>query len=147
MFRLGKRIVLPFHDVVAGSFSIDRSAFPKVMVRYVGAISDDAFRAHLADFSALLAGGKRYGVVFDATSAERPSAVQRRMQSDWIERNKSDIRAMCVGGAFAITSPFVRGAMQAILWVSPMPFEHVLFATVPEAEEWVDGALARRGLR
>lgn len=132
---------------MAGSFTIDRSAFPKVIVRYVGAISDDAFRAHLVDFSALLSSGRRYGVVFDATDAERPSAVQRRMQSDWIAQNTSDIRAMCVGGAFAITSPFVRGAMQAILWVSPMPFEHVLFGTVREAEEWIEGVLVRRGLR
>ena len=126
-----------------GSYAVDASRFPKVQVRFVGALTDEAFRAYLNEYGALLARGERYGIVFDATQADRPTAVQRRMQSEWIHANEPVLRRLCVGGAFAISSSLVRGAMQAILWVSPLPFEHVVVERVADADAWLDARLKR----
>ena len=95
---------------MTGSYAVDASRFPKVQVRFVGALTDEAFRAYLNEYGALLARGERYGIVFDATQADRPTAVQRRMQSEWIHANEPVLRRLCVGGAFAISSSLVRGA-------------------------------------
>ena len=125
------------------SYAVDATQFPKVRVRFVGVLTDDAFRAYLAEYGAILAKGERYGIVFDATQAGRPTAVQRRMQSEWIQANDALLRKLCVGGAFAISSALVRGAMQAILWVSPLPFEHVVVEKVADADVWLDARLKR----
>ena len=125
---------------------MDTSAFPKVRIRFVGGVDDAAFRVSLDDTARLLARGQRYSIVLDATRAERPTAVQRKLQAEFVSANAATLKRLCVGGAFAIASPIVRGALQAILWVAPLPFEHVVFGTTQEAEAWVDARLRRERL-
>jgi hypothetical protein len=115
---------------------------PLVRVTYDGEITDAAFRLHLNEYAELIRRGQRYGVIFDATRAARPSATQRRMMASFMTEHRADLARLCVGGAFVITSPLIRGAMTAILWISPMPFPHVVVASEAEALGWVRSRLS-----
>ncbi|HJL18674.1 MAG TPA: hypothetical protein RMH99_23635 [Sandaracinaceae bacterium LLY-WYZ-13_1] len=129
-----------------GSYTIDEAAFPLVRIRYDGIVSDEEFARHLEAYGALVERGARYGVLFDATTAGRPPATQRRMMAEFMRRRRDELARRCVGGAFVITSPLIRGAMTAILWVAPMPFQHVIVSSAAEAEGWVRGRLQAEGL-
>lgn len=132
-------------------YVVDSSGFPLVRITYEGKIDDDAFRAHLAEYAALIARKQRYALVFDATRSGAPGAAQRRMQADFIEEHRAQLSVLCAGGAFAISSPVIRGALTAILWVTSLPFPHTVVADVKSAEAWArtrldvgDVALSRR---
>lgn len=129
-----------------GSFTVDTADFPLVRVTYEGHIDDNAFARHLEEYARLLERGQRYAVVFDATRAARPPAGQRRMQADFIRAHSDELGRLCVGGAFAINSTVVRGAMTAILWLSPMPFPYEICPDVDSAVRWTTGRLRETGL-
>lgn len=132
--------------MIVGSFRIDDSQMPLVRVTYDGEITDDEFRRHLDEYAALVRRGRRYGAVFDATRAARPSATQRRMMAEFINAREAELSRVCVGGAFVIDSPLIRGAMTAILWVASMPFPHTVVSSEAEALGWVRGRLAAAGV-
>ena len=45
--------------------------------------------------------------------------------------------------AFVIDSPIVRGALTAILWIQPLPYEHRIVGTRADANAWLRGQLTR----
>lgn len=130
-----------------GRFAIEQQRWPLVVVTYDGGIDDAAFEAHLSEYQSVLDRGQRYAAVFDATRAAVPPPRQRHLQAKFMDRHRATLARLCVGGGFAISSSLVRGAMTAILWLAPMPFEHVVVSTRGEAERWALERLRRAGLQ
>ena len=120
-----------------GQYRVDSSDMPIVRITFDGAVSDDEFRAYLDAYDAIVDEGKPYVAVFDARTAAAPPARQRRMMAKWLNDRGPAVRRVCHGGAFAITSRVIRGALTAILWLAPLPFEHTVVGTIEEAEDWV----------
>ena len=52
------------------------------------------------------------------------------------------IQLLCVGGAFVISSPIIRGALAAILWMQPLPWPHTVVGDVAAGERWARKKLA-----
>lgn len=125
-----------------GSIVVDSSRAPLLLVRFDGAVDDDAFRGYLQELTAWLDRGQRYAIVLDARTASPPPAHQRRMQADMIKAEAKRLKQLCVGGAFVIPSPLVRGALTAILWIQPLPWEHTVVADLEAAEAWARNRLA-----
>jgi hypothetical protein len=127
---------------------VDHSRLPLVVIRFEGAPSDDEFVRYLDDVAReVFALDRPHGMVIDAARMTSMSAKQRRMQADWMEKHDASVRRNSVGNAMVITSPLIRGALTAILWIRPMPGEHVVVSTFAEAERWIIEKLRARGLR
>jgi hypothetical protein len=116
---------------------MDATQVPLVRVTVEGRVSDADFRTYLLDSDRLIAAGARYVLLYDLLRAEGVTALQRRLQSEWIHKNEGTLHRLCLGAAFAIDSAIMRGTLTAILWISPLPFEHAVVPSIPEAEAWV----------
>lgn len=129
-----------------GRIVVDTSRAPLLVVRYEGTVDDDAFAAYLAELHRFVERGERYAAVYDASECGVPSKVQRRMQAQALKDDRDRTARLCVGGAFVISSAPVRGALMAILWVQPLPYEHVTVANAAAAEAWALRRLTGVGL-
>ena len=129
------------------AFFYDDSRLPLFVVRSDGEATDAEFDAYLAHMSRILTRAARYAVLFDARGAARPTPRQRQKQADWMKQHASSLRQHNVGIAFVIESAIVRGALTAILWLSPMAAPHKVVATPEQAERWLSELLAAEGLK
>lgn len=125
-----------------GSIELDRSSWPVVVVRFDGIASDDEFARYLEETLACLQPGKRSVTVLDAREPTGATQHQRRMQADWMKQNRARIKECSAGLAFVFESPMVRGVLTAIMWISPLPVPHRIFAKMEEAREWSRQRLA-----
>ncbi len=126
-------------------YEIDDSRFPLVVVRFVGLLTDEDFRAYLERAEAVRSRGPN-AAILDATHAGYLPARQRRMQAEWMKRHREMLRRNSLGSAFVVPSPLIRGVLTAILWIADMPGPHVVVETYAEAEEWVRAKLDAAGL-
>jgi hypothetical protein len=108
-----------------------------VVVKPPVPLSDQAFERMLSELVRHLQGSEPYGLVFDLTSAEMPSALQRRKLSDHVRSNQQAIRKNVRGLAVVATSAVLRGVTTAVFWVSPPPVEWRTFELLADAKSWV----------
>lgn len=126
-----------------GSISVDTAAWPLVRVTYVGTVDDAHFERYLDAQAGLLERKEPYVIVFDARESGMPSAKQRQRMATFTRERQADISRRCRRGVFVISSPLIRGALTAILWLQPLPFPHDVVATIEEAERLLDVERAR----
>ena len=117
-----------------GNITVDPSDWPLARVTYDGVVDDEAFEAYLTSQTALLERRQPYVILFDARTAGMPSARQRQRMANNMKENEPELRRLCKRGVFVISSPVVRGALTAILWLQPLPFPHDVVSTLEEAE-------------
>lgn len=121
----------------------------RVLVQ-VSVITDENLRIHLDELLAMMAanhaGGRRNVVVIDASFGMRPSAAQLEQQADWIHAHRELLGASCLGIAFVIPSPLVRGALAAIFWIAQLPIPHTVHATLGHAIDWASARLDESGI-
>lgn len=117
----------------------------RVLVQ-ISETTDENLRAYLDEQAAEMRSNRQQGrktvVVIDASVGMRPTPTQRKMQADWITEHKDLLAASCLGIAFVIPSPLVRGALTAIFWVAQMPIPHTVHGTLSAAIEWAGKQLA-----
>lgn len=126
--------------------TIDTSRHPIVVVTFSGYISEPEFDGYLASMSRIIGRSEKTLTILDARRAIRNPASQRKKQADWLKQHQEQLRKYSLGTAFVITSPFVRGALTAILWLQPLPNDHILVGTLAEAEAWAEKQLRAAGL-
>ena len=129
-----------------GAFRFDDSRFPLVVVTFSGSLGDDDFEAYLARMSGLLARRSKNVTLLDARAADSPSARQRAKQADWLKANRETLQQYSLGTVFVISSAMVRGALTAILWMSPMPAGHTVVGTLEEGEHWAYERMVAAGV-
>ncbi|NUP13162.1 MAG: STAS/SEC14 domain-containing protein [Polyangiaceae bacterium] len=127
-----------------GSIRIDDDRTGMLVVTFVGTVSDDEFKRYLDEVGAPLQRRAPYAVVLDARASDRTPAVQRKLQADWLTQHRSELARYCVGNAFVITSPLVRGVLTAILWLQPLPVPYVVCSSLEAARKWARDRLAVR---
>lgn len=125
----------------ADEIEFDQREFPLVVVRFAPNVTDDGLGAYLARLTANLdraeREGRMMGLLFDATRSGMLNATQRRRQADWTRDYFIRSRRWCVGFAFVIHSKVIRGLLEAILWLSPLPSPHVVVSSEEEARAWL----------
>lgn len=127
-------------------FSYDDSRSPLLIITSTGDATDQEFDAYLTRMTQLLDRGQRYAILFDARHAGRPPPKQRQKQAEWMKTHAPSLRAHNAGIAFVIDNAIVRGALTAILWLSPMASPHRVVATMEQGEHWLTELLAAEGL-
>lgn len=126
---------------------VDDSRFPLVIIRYVGTTSDDDFMRYLSKMEELVLHRRTTNAaVLDASAADATPAKQRRMQAEWMKSNEALIARYCVGNAFVITSPLLRGALTAIFWMQQPAAPTIVLATFDAAERWATDRLREAGV-
>ncbi len=132
------------------SYVIDDRRWPLLKVIWKGAVTNEEFMAYLGELERNLArtnaAGTRTAILMDARSAAATDSVQRRMQAEWMKANELACRRLCVGFGFVLDSALVRGALTAILWLAPLPAEHLVCSTIEEAEKWLCQRLQAAGV-
>lgn len=129
-----------------GSIETDSSRLPLLVIRFTGVVDDVAFDRYLEQTRERATSGKRYAVLADATNAGVATAPQRKRQADFIKAHRELLAHVCVGNAFVIPNPLVRGVLTAILWLQPLPYDHVVVNGVADGEAWCRKRLAAAGL-
>lgn len=117
-----------------GSIAVDSSAWPFVRVTYVDTVDDARFDEYVRRQAALLDRREPYVILFDARASGMPSARQRQRMAEYMREREAELRRYCKRGVFVISSPVIRGALTAILWLQPLPFPHEVVASVADAE-------------
>jgi hypothetical protein len=126
----------------------DVEFLPFIVVTHVGVATDAEFANHLAAVEANMYGARagRRIVIHDATWSGPTSAMQRRMQADWLKKHEDQLRKLTIASVFVIPSTFVRGVLTAILWLQPLPTEHHVSSCLSDALEWSEKRLIEEGL-
>jgi hypothetical protein len=117
-----------------------------LLVRFDGPSSDEEFKDYLERLDASLERRTKSVTVVDARDAGVSSALQRKMQAEWMQRNAETLAAFSLGTVFVITSTMVRGFLTAIMWMQQPPGGHHIVATIDEAHAWTTQRLKRAGL-
>jgi hypothetical protein len=110
-------------------------------------VSDGDFDRYLSTYDRVVARGEPWVSIFDARDVRPLDSKQVRQQADWIERNSQVLSKLNFGIAFVIPSPTIRGVLKAILWLQPIPQQHVVVATMSAAYGWCESQLRAAGLR
>jgi hypothetical protein len=126
------------------AIELDDTAFPLLLVRFGPDWTQQEFDGYLGWYLARLRRRQRLAIVFDATQARAPSAVERRQQADFLREHEALLKLHCVGAAFAISSTVIRGALTAIFWIQPPVYEHTVVSTVAEGTSWARKRLGAR---
>jgi hypothetical protein len=129
-----------------GTYRFDDSRYPLVVVTFLGGLTDEAFDEYLRQMSGLLTRRSKNVTLLDARDAESPSAKQRQKQAEWLKANREALKEYSLGTAFVISSAMVRGALTAILWMTPMPAAHAVVGTFDEGERWAYDQLMKAGV-
>lgn len=127
------------------AIEIDESRWPMIVVTFTGNATEAEFDDYLRRMSEFLQRSEPYVTVLDATRSDVTPATQRRKQADWLRAREASLRRHSAGTAFVISSAVVRGVLTAILWMQPLPQQHVIVATRAEATKWAREQLRSRG--
>lgn len=109
----------------------------------LGPLDEASMRRHLDLQSrwirAAVAGGATPNkgiIVLDASVNLVPSATVRRLQADWHREHERELEALVQSMAFVVNSRLVRGAMQAVFWLSQPAYPMTVHASLEAAIPW-----------
>ena len=87
--------------------------------------------------------------VVQLSSLSHATATQRRMFAEHLKRFEGHDVQWNGGSALIVPSPWLRGLVTAVFWISPPKFRHQAFAKRTDALEWaqlqLDAKLAESG--
>jgi hypothetical protein len=107
-----------------------------LVVRIEEQISPRAFDKHLAELGRALdlrADDQRNAVIYDVPWLSSMDALRRRNVAETLNQRKDILRRSTAAFALVTASKLVRGAMEAIFWMSPPSFPVLVGETCFEA--------------
>lgn len=126
---------------------IEERYWPLLVVRFVGTPTDQQFQAYLERMTQLVGNGRKRVLLLDGRRAGRAPPSQRRMQAEWMQANKEQIRAVNLLMLIVINSAIVRGVLTAILWFQDIPGNYKVVSSLDEALELARNEVDKSGLR
>ncbi|MBL4683753.1 MAG: hypothetical protein JKY37_04120 [Nannocystaceae bacterium] len=123
---------------------VDDSAFPFVVVRFIGDNTDQELEEYFARLDEVRAAAPhRYVVMLDATHAKLPTGRQLRMHANWLRKRMNKIRRSSLASAYVVPSPAVRVALKALFTLQAMETPYVVVDTVADARAVLQAYLDR----
>lgn len=125
-------------------YQLNASKWPLVTIIATESSTKAELDEHFREYRKLLDRNQAYAVIFDATSIGAPAPSVRKQFADFLTDNAPDMRRLCKGTAFVISSALVRGALTALLWLMrELPFPYQVVESRMEAEQWAQDQLTR----
>lgn len=119
---------------------VDESTFPIIKIRFTGTKSTDQnFQSYLAQNKDCYRHGKRLAILFDASNASIPRLSHQKMQAAWLKENEELMKTFCVGTAYVIQNPLIRGILKMIFSFQTQPVPYQIFDSEAKAQSWVAG--------
>ncbi|MCP4195858.1 MAG: hypothetical protein GY762_01800 [Proteobacteria bacterium] len=116
--------------------------WPILVVYSPADFTEDDLRAQLEEIGKIYDIRKEpYVLVLDATSGRRPSALQRKIQSEFREKYDAHIREYCRGTAFVTSSELLKGAATAMFWIKKPTTTTKFFTNIQQAFAWAEEQL------
>lgn len=117
--------------------TFDDSLWPLMTVTFTGTISAQDFDTYISRMAECLGRGEKYLYILDSRGlSTAPNLEQRQRLVSWVRENESALRQRVLGGAFVITSPFIRLAMNIMCQLKPMPHPHTIVGDIEVARAW-----------
>jgi hypothetical protein len=82
--------------------------------------------------------------VIDLSNVTKAPATQRKELAEHLERFEELSVPWYAGSALIVPSPWLRGVVTAVTWLSPPKFTYQLFSKPIEAERWAKKQLAAK---
>jgi len=82
--------------------------------------------------------------VIDLSNVTKAPATQRKELAEHLERFEELSVPWYAGSALIVPSPWLRGVVTAVTWLSPPKFPYQLFSKPIEAERWAKKQLAAK---
>ena len=121
---------------------IQMQRWPILVVYSPSQHSDEELRDHLEKIGQIYDTHKEpYVLVLDARSGRRPSATQRKIQSEFREKYDAHVKQFCRGTAFVTNSELLKGAATAMFWVKKPSTTTKFFTDFDEAVAWAEEQL------
>lgn len=126
-----------------GSYHIDQTKWPIMVVTMEGTLTDQEFDQYLLDMAATFSKGERVGVIIDARKSLATPSNQRTAQANWMRQHEATLKTRTAGMAFVMTSRLIEGIFRAVLWMQPLPCPHKITGSMDEAIKWLEEQLAK----
>jgi hypothetical protein len=124
----------------------DVSRWPLVVVRVDdGPTTKEHVAAFVASQRAMLARREPFVEIADAMNASVISAVERRLLADWLKESEPLAAPLCVGIGVLVSSPIVRGALNAVLWLKSPVYPMHVCSSDDDAVSFLRGAVRTDG--
>jgi hypothetical protein len=120
---------------------VDTSAWPVVIHRVWGSLSEAAVDAYIEQADAVLARQERHVAILDARQTGSVTAYTRSRSMQWIRLNAEALKAHCVATVYVVESPVVRFIVMTTLLVSRLPTPIRVCSTIDEALTWANQRL------
>lgn len=122
----------------------DETRWPLVEVTFHGNLRDDDFERYLSFLGSCHDRRQTWALLLDGSAVRGVSALQRKKMADFLHEHEALAKRHCVGTAFVLDSPLVRGTLTAIFWFQKQPTPYVIVATRLQAVAWLREQLAKQ---
>ncbi len=126
--------------------TFDDSLWPLVIIRAQGAPTDEDMKAYQARSISYLRRREKFVTISDLSQLGMLSAMQRRMQAQYLQENAAALHEHLLGNASIIDSTPLRLTLYAILPFRRMPMPFVVVANMDSAVRYALGRLEEAGL-
>ncbi len=103
----------------------------------MGDFGSNAIEKHLAEVETYLDRGERWAAAFEMRNCRVITASERKQYTDLITRRGPHFKQTIQRCALVTESSLHRGALTAITWVVPLPFDVKFFSDSAGAERWL----------
>lgn len=134
-------------EIVAGALwetptvTFDTRAYPLVVVRYRGSVTEWDFERHLRVCSSAMRLGPKIALVLDTSDGATRSPRSIGLLREWLQQERATIETRLAGIAFVIPHAAVRFLLSSLLVLDVM-YEHEVFDRYPPALEWARDKLS-----
>lgn len=116
---------------------MSRTEFPLITVRFTGeAASDESFDQYLAELKENYRKREAFILLFDARKAALPKFIHQKRQAQWMKEHEALINQYCLGVAYVVAQPLIRGALRTILKLQNSPLNSRVFGDLEKARSW-----------
>ena len=119
----------------------DTSAWPLVRMRFNGNFSGQDLARHLAELEKYLDRRERWVPAFDLRDTRVITPNERKDYAELMKRRGFEVKERVPRCALITDSALHRGALTALTWLVPLPFDVKFFPQPEAAERWLREAL------
>lgn len=123
------------------ALSFNMKNWPVILLTAKGNLTAADGERHLREYRQLLDRNQKFAVICDARETTAAEAKLRKDYAEFLKVNRDDLNRLCKGTAFVISSPLIRGALTAIMWMATMPYPYDIFGSIEEADVWAKAQL------
>jgi hypothetical protein len=129
-------------DIGQGPEILQMDRWPILVVYSPENFSEEELRNHLAQLGKVYDTRKEpYALIIDARSGRRPSALDRKIQSEFREEYDAHVKEYCRGLAIVTNSELLRGVTTAMFWIKKQATATKFFTDLDLALAWADEQL------